>query len=74
MYGAYTGTIGCIVFIQCLPEMDSWCYDPIPCAQAVQYYIELLEHTDQTVRIGACAGLGTLGVRNAQSCDHMYRI
>ena len=31
-------------------------------SQAVQYYVELLEHTDQKVRAGACIALGNLQV------------
>ena len=30
--------------------------------QAVQYFIEGLEHPDQAVRIGSCAALGQLKV------------
>jgi len=34
-------------------------------SKAVQYYIELLEHTDQTVRTGACSALSCLGADGA---------
>ena len=44
---------------------------PYSILQAVQYYIELLEHTDQTVRTGACSALSCLGVsgNNRTSSD-----
>ena len=35
--------------------------------QAVQFYIEQLEHTDQVVRTGACSALCSLGVSAAMS-------
>ena len=31
--------------------------------KAVHYYLELLEHSDQEARVGACLALGQLGVR-----------
>jgi len=54
-------------YTNCIPDVAS----PYSILQAVQYYIELLEHTDQTVRTGACSALSCLGVsgNNRTSSD-----
>ena len=40
--------------------------------QAVSYYREKLEHTDQSVRIGACLAMGKLKV--SINSSHCYNI